>query len=139
MLNLLSCLKLLFLVAQDRSRLGTNECYPVREMINIKITGFGDAARKLRDLAQRTRELEGTHEVPMREIFRSEFMSKYTDFSSFDEMLDSSGFKVETPEDFAAIPDEQWDAFVATRTRFGNWKEMRETGAREYVAAKVRI
>jgi hypothetical protein len=65
-------------------------------------------------------------------------MSKYTDFSSFDEMLGGSGFKVETPEDFAAIPDDQWDAFVATRTRFENWKEMRETGAREYVAAKVR-
>ena len=66
-------------------------------------------------------------------------MSKYTDFSSFDEMLGASGFKAETPEDFAAIPDDQWDAFVATRTRFENWKDMREAGTREYVAGKLRL
>jgi hypothetical protein len=107
-------------------------------MIEIKIKGLGEASRQLKDLGRRVQELEGTHEVPMKEVFSSDFMSKYTDFSSFNEMLDASGFKVQTSEDFAAIPDDQWDAFVSARTRFENWKEMREEGAREYIARRLR-
>lgn len=113
--------------------------YTLNEMIEIKIKGLEEAARKLRDIGQRARELEGAHEAPMKEIFPVEFMSKYTDFSSFDGMLNASGFKIETLKDFAAIPDDQWDAFVSARTRFKNWMEMREAGIRGYVAGKLRV
>jgi hypothetical protein len=108
-------------------------------MIEIKIKGLAEASRRLGDLRRRVQELEGKHEIPIKDIFRSDFMSKYTDFRSFDEMLDASGFKVRTSEDFAAILDGQWDAFVAARTRFKNWKEMREEGVRQYVEAKLRV
>jgi hypothetical protein len=106
-------------------------------MINIKVKGFGEAARKLRDLAQRTRELEGTHKLPTEDVFPAGFMSKYTDFPSFPEMLRASDFKAATPRDFEAIPADQRDSFVAAHTRFKNWKEMRETATREYVRAKL--
>jgi hypothetical protein len=106
-------------------------------MIKIETRGLDEAVRKLEDLGRRAAQLEGTHEVPMREIFSNGFMSKYTDFSSFDELLDASGFKVATKEDFAAIPDDQWDAFIAARTRFSSWKEMKEKGGRDYSSRKL--
>jgi len=39
-------------------------------------------------------------------------------------MFERSGFKVESQEDFAAIPDEAWDDFICTNTSYFNWREM---------------
>ena len=54
------------------------------------------------------------------------FMARYTDFRTPVEMFGASGSAVETPEDFAAIPDSEWDAFVANVTQFPDWYPMQE-------------
>ena len=47
-------------------------------------------------------------------------------------MFEASGFAMETPEDFAAIPDAEWDAFIASRTRFADWRTMQEKAAADW-------
>lgn len=106
-------------------------------MIKIKIEGLEEATRKLEDLSRKAQELDGKHEVAMSEMFPPAFMTRHTDFSSFSAMLNASGFKVETKEDFAAIPNAEWDAFVTSRTRFGSWKEMKDKGVQEYAIKKL--
>ena len=55
-------------------------------------------------------------------------MREYTNFGSIDEMFEASGFKCDTTEDFRAIPDDEWDAFIRQATRFDSWAEMKERG-----------
>ena len=58
-------------------------------------------------------------------------MAEHTDFATIEEMFEASGFTMETPEDFVAIPDAEWDAFIASRTRFADWRTMQTKAATE--------
>lgn len=106
-------------------------------MFELKIEGLEQLQQRLRDMKAAAEELDGTHEIPLSELLTENFMRANTEFASFSEMLDASGFKVETSQDFAAIPDDQWDAFVRSRTRFQGWNEMLGTAAKKYAAKEL--
>ena len=92
---------------------------------------------ELKRLQNRLEELDGTHQVPFDELFSPDFMIEFTDFTSIDEMFEASGFKTDTEEDFALIPDVEMDAFVARTTRFASWEEMRTAGAQRWAQKKL--
>ena len=98
---------------------------------------FDDAIRKLRDLQRRAERLDGEHSVSLNDLFHDEFILRNTDFDSIEAMVQASGFKVETSEDFEAIPDEQWDIFVRERTRFTSWEEMKGAAVQEWAARQL--
>lgn len=106
-------------------------------MMSFKMEGLENLSGSLEDLGRKARALDGQHRVPFGELFIPAFMIQWTDFSSLDEMVRASGFKVESAEDFEAIPDNEWDEFVKTRTRFPNWKEMMEAASGEWVRQKL--
>jgi hypothetical protein len=62
---------------------------------------------------------------------------KHSRFQSTDEMLAASGFKVDTAEDFAAIPDAEWDQFISQNTSFPSWEAMQGEAAQAWVARKL--
>jgi hypothetical protein len=101
--------------------------------------GFGDAIRKLEELGQRAQQLNGTHSIPANRLFSSTFMVRYTDFSSFQAMLEASGFKVESEDDFRAIPDDEWETFVGTRTRFTSWDAMQRKAGEEWITNELKL
>jgi hypothetical protein len=100
---------------------------------------FDDFLKKLNDLQRRAEDLHGTHSVAFTELFPDEFMLRYTEFPSINAMIEASGFKVESKDDFAAIPDEQWDDFIRKRTRFTSWEEMRNSAAREWAIRRLEL
>lgn len=102
-----------------------------------EMRGMNQLKNKLRRLAQKAKALDGEHSVPLTELCPPAFMAKYTDFQTLEEMFEASGFTVETPEDFAAIPDSEWDTFVATVTRFPDWQSMQESAAAEWVKRRL--
>lgn len=89
------------------------------------------------DLIGNLERLDGTRSVPFDQLFPRPFMHRYTNFGSIEEMLEKSGFKVETMEDFAAIPDEEWDRYVNENTRFSSWDEMQERAVEEYTLKEL--
>lgn len=93
--------------------------------------------RKLEDLKRKAEALDGEHEIPFSELFSSEFMTRYTDFASLDEMFQASGFVIESQDDFKAVPDDEWENFIKTRTQFSSWKDMRVTALKEWTARKL--
>lgn len=93
---------------------------------------FEDLLSKLRDLSRRAEQLNGEHRVPLNELFPDEFLLRHTEFPSFSQLLSASGFVVENPEDFAAIPADQWNAFVRSRTRFSSWDEMLREATKDW-------
>jgi hypothetical protein len=88
----------------------------------------------LEDLERKLKELHGIHTVPLAELMPDDFIRRNTDFATLSEMLDASGLTLESQEDFESGA---WNAFVAERTRFENWKEMQQAAAGEWVGRKL--
>jgi hypothetical protein len=103
----------------------------------FKINGLDQAIKKLNDLEERARALDGKHRVSMYELLTPSFMSRNTIFPSFEAMLEASGFNVESQEDFEKIPDEDWDRYVASSTSFLNWQAMLEEAGTEWAKTKL--
>jgi hypothetical protein len=98
---------------------------------------FDNAFRKLTDLQRRMAALDGEHAVRFDELFNDEFMLRNTDFDSVAAMFAASGYKIESADDFKAIPDEPWDDFIRNRTRFASWQEMKEAAAKAWASRQM--
>lgn len=83
----------------------------------MKITGLDELAKNLEGMS-------GTQNVPIEELLTPEFVSFHTKFANIEEMFEASGFKIESQDDFAAIPDEDWDKFIRTISAFSDWESM---------------
>lgn len=80
--------------------------------MNFRIDGFDELQRKLQQIGDNAREIGETREVPLSDFLTPEFLSACSKFTSLDEMFAASGFKIESPEDFKAIPSPPNSAFL---------------------------
>lgn len=106
-------------------------------MSSFKITGFDKLEKQLKQMEKGAKELSKTKHVSFGELFPASFMRKYTSFSSMDELLDAGGFKVESQEDFEAIPDVEFDKHIVANTRFKSWEDMLGEATSQYAAKKL--
>lgn len=106
-------------------------------MFTLEMSGFDEIERKLQELADRAEAMAGEHSIPLTELYPPGFMAEHTDFATIEEMFDASGFAMETPEDFAAIPDAEWDTFIASRTRFADWETMQTKAAADWFSRGI--
>ncbi len=103
----------------------------------FKIEGIDELQRKLDDLSKKAEALDGHHNVPVSELLTDSFVSQHTSFSSADEMFMASGFKVETQEDFAAIPDAEWDNYIRSISSFDGWQSMLGAAGQEWAKRQL--
>ena len=89
-------------------------------------------------LIKNAKELDGRHQVKMVDVLNSEFVSAHSKFDDLDSLFAASGFKIRSPDDFAAIPDDQWDAFINANTDFDNWAEMQRAGHLQYLSSRLK-
>jgi len=98
---------------------------------------FDDALRKLSDLQRRAEALDGNHSVSFTDLFSDEFMLRNTDFATIHAMFEAGGYNVESSADFEAIPDDAWDQFVRSRTRFSDWKDMQTAAGKQWMSRQL--
>jgi len=103
----------------------------------MKIRGPDEFSKKLNDLAKKAEELDGQHTVGLNELLTPSFVSKHTRFANADDLFEASGFKVESQEDFEAIPDAEWDQFIRSVSSFSSWQEMLQAATEEWAAKKL--
>ncbi len=104
----------------------------------LKITNnFDDVSKRLRELARKASELDGQHNVPLAELMPPEFVSGCSAFASINELIEASPFKVQSAEDFKAIPDAEWDEYIAEKTSFTSWQEMQGAAAQAWTAKRL--
>lgn len=103
----------------------------------FKIDGLDELQKKLDDLAKNAEALDGEHSVPVSELLTDDFIAKHTSFASTDAMFEASGFKIETQEDFAAIPDDEWDTFIRSVSSFDDWQSMLGAAGQEWAVRKL--
>lgn len=89
----------------------------------------------LKKLSKNLEELGNKKSIGLYELMSDNFVSKHSKYKSFDELLSSSPFTVETAEDFEAMPDDEWDSYINQNTDYDSWKEM-QVKAFEYYAKK---
>jgi hypothetical protein len=106
-------------------------------MIKINTSGFKEFERKLKNIENNAQRLEGKNSIPLTELFPSEFIKKYTEFSSIEDMFNKSPFLIESAEDFAAIEDELWDHFIKSSTSFNSWKQMQEAATVDWTKKQL--
>jgi hypothetical protein len=94
--------------------------------------GLKKLQEKMKDLGD-----EGKQSVPLPELMSPEFMSRCSKFGSIQELFDSSGFKIDSAADFAAIPDEQWDNYIRTNTAYPSWMEMQKAAVADWTKRKL--
>jgi hypothetical protein len=99
--------------------------------------GFDELERALNNLSSKAEELNGEHRVPFTELFNEAFMRQYTSCATVQDLFDKSGFTIENQEDFARIPDDEWDAYIQNVTQFADWKSMMDAAAKEYLRTKL--
>lgn len=100
----------------------------------FKVT-FDDSG--LRRLTRNLESIASKKTVSFAELFTSAFMGRHTQFASFEDLIEASGFKVESTEDFLAIPDEDWDRFIAANTSFRSWKEMQQAAGAAWLKRQI--
>ena len=104
----------------------------------IEIEGLSDLTKNLDTLARNAQALDGEHHLNFGELFPDRFMSAYTDFESTQEMLDASGLHGDTEEEIKAIfQGQEWNDFVARRTRFSGWEEMMQKAVGEWTSERL--
>ena len=106
-------------------------------MGKIRVDGLENMHKKLKQMEKNANALSKKKEVSFSELFTIAFMKEHSKFTTFDELLDASPFRVENSEDFAAIPDDEFDEYVASVTDFDNWGEMRETATHDYISSQL--
>jgi hypothetical protein len=109
------------------------------EIIIMKIEGFDEFQKQLKELSQNAKELDGKHDVPVNELLTSEFISSHTHLSSADELFEKSGFKVESLEDFTNIPDDKWDQYIRSISSFSNWEAMLSKATELWATKKLSV
>ena len=106
-------------------------------MLKITTTGLDKAIQRLEEISRNARALHGKHSVPVEELLDAAFLRKHTRFTSLEAMIEASGFKIETKEDFAAIPDAEWDAFIRQNSKFATWQDMLHAAAGDWAGKKL--
>lgn len=106
-------------------------------MFTLEVSGFDEIERKLQQLADNVETMTGEHSIPLTEFYPPAFMAEHTDYETIEQMFEASGFTVETPEDFTAIPNAEWDAFIASRTQFADRRTMQTKAAAEWLSRGI--
>lgn len=107
--------------------------------MSIKISGLDKMQRELKQLEKKIAQVSGPHSVPLDQLLPPAFMHRFTNYDSADEMIEKGGFAIRTPEDFTALPTEEWDRFIATNTQFATWSEMLSVAGNEYIARTLNL
>lgn len=102
----------------------------------IKIEGLDELQEKIEVLSQKVHELDGQN-IPMSEVLTGDFISRSTKFSSLEELLEASGFKIESQDDFAAIPVDDLDRFIRSNSPFDSWNALLSTAGSEWAKKKL--
>ena len=104
----------------------------------LKVTSnFGEVSKRLNELAQRARDLDGQHSVPLPELMPPGFVSGCSSFATVEGLFAASPFTINTPDDFKAIGDDAWDSFINENTSFHTWREMQEAAVKEWTRRKL--
>ena len=101
--------------------------------MSIKVNNDG-----IERLFKSIESIEKQQSVKLGDLLNPEFMSKHTQFSSLNEMFDSSGLPCETEDEFNSMPRNKLDEFITNNTEFNSWDDMIRKAGAEHIDKQIR-
>ncbi len=77
--------------------------------------------------------------VHLGDLLTPDFIARHSRFAAEDEMFVASGFDIQSAQDFAAIPDVDWDRFIEQNTSFDTWLDMLQAAHFEWFQRNLKI
>lgn len=99
-----------------------------------KLDGF---KADLKKLADDVGERDDQRPFIIPNYLTKSFLEKYTSVADVQELLDKSGFKIDSVASFKAIPDGQWQQYISSISDFASWEEMLSSARGEDAKRKM--
>ncbi|WP_394179576.1 hypothetical protein [Marinomonas posidonica] len=96
----------------------------------LNFKGFKNLQKNIGELSKKT-------EIKLTELMSPSFVSGCSKFNTIEDLFDASGFTIESPADFSAIPDEEWEKFIVENTSFSSWNEMQHKALEHYTKQQL--
>ena len=103
--------------------------------LNFNVTGMDDFQRQIDAFQRKVEEIHGEHKLS--ELLTPAFLRQYTQFTSIEDLIEKSGFNIESQADFDTISQTERDAFIASHTQFSSWDEMLHKALEEYLRQQI--
>lgn len=100
----------------------------------FKFNDLDNFQKKLDKAAKQVQDLEGTRSIPLEELLTKNFLDKYTNFNSLDELLEK--YSINNDEDLENNI-ELLDSEVKNNSNFSSWHEMLETATLKYCEEQI--
>ncbi|MFB6130279.1 MAG: hypothetical protein ABEJ28_05600 [Salinigranum sp.] len=86
------------------------------------------------ELGQSIGAFEGA--ITLADLFTDEWMTAHTDAGNIDAFIRGAEFGVETAADFYALPEREWDHYVADHSEYAGWSEMLADALETYLGRR---
>ena len=107
-------------------------------MIKVETKGLKGVQDRLSGLAKKARELDGQQQtIALPDLMTDDFVEAHSQHGSLQELFDASPFTIDSIEDFKAIPDADWDVFIADQTDFETWEEMQTEAVKQLLIRQL--
>jgi hypothetical protein len=83
------------------------------------------------------KELDGSDEIPLEDLFPDEFIREHTKFSTVDDFLNR--VNLSRTDYVENIPEDELDNMIDQNTDFNDWEQMKSIAEQEYVANKLKF
>ena len=89
---------------------------------------FDDLNRNIDEFGKKLESLGGRLSYTLDDLFTDDFMRRYTDHATLNEMTNKSG--IQNAEEVNSV---KWNDFIARTTKFASWDEMLKVGVAEWL------
>ena len=108
------------------------QAYNQKDVEMLKVTSDLSGLKKLQENAE---ELGRKTQISGAELFPDSFVAAHSSFADMDALLAAVG--VTTEEEFTAMSDATFDAFLQANTDFESWADMQQKALAEYTSSKL--
>lgn len=105
----------------------------------MEMHGLDELQNQLDNIGKEVRDATKPRNMPLTDLFTPAFMRNYTNFTSFDALLEAGGFRIKSQKDFDAIPDAKLNKHIAKTTKFNSFDDMLQKAYERYLNRKLGI
>lgn len=103
------------------------------ELMGIKVKGLDALQRELKRMADKAKELEGEHTVPLSKLLTPEFLASISTYNSYEEFMEMLG--IESNEDLEDMDDSELNLKVSEISQFDTWQDLLNAATEEYISS----
>lgn len=94
-------------------------------MAKFSVDGLDDLIDDFKGMIHKASGFEGTKEYSLSTLFDNGFLSKHTQFQTFEALMKASGLKCDNQSDFDNIDVESLDRFIRSVSDFDSFDDMK--------------